>query len=86
MAGKSILVVGKFLQERIQCLVVGLTVTAGVIHGRLSHRWGPRQDMLAAAQRLQAVPNEFGNWRLRNSRPFPSGFRSSAGRGASRRF
>jgi hypothetical protein len=48
-------------------LVVGLTILAGVLHGRMSDRWGPVADTLAAADKLKEIPNEFGDWRLQSS-------------------
>jgi hypothetical protein len=49
--------------------VIGLTLASGVIHGRLSNRWGPSADMVAAAARLQQVPAQIGDWQLQESRP-----------------
>ena len=48
-------------------LVAGLTIYSGVIHGRMSNRWGPPADTLAAANKLKEIPNEFGDWRLQSS-------------------
>jgi len=45
-------------------LVAGLTAGAGVMHGRLSERWGSAQDLLALGKRLEKVPREFGPWRM----------------------
>jgi hypothetical protein len=52
--------------------VVVLTLGAGVLAGRLRNRWGPSETMLAAAQRLQDVPRQFGGpsndrWQLQSS-------------------
>jgi len=44
-------------------LVAGLTLASGMIHGRLTNRWGPPTAMLAAAERLKGVPTECGDWR-----------------------
>lgn len=48
-------------------LAVGLTILSGVIHGRMSNRWGLSVDALAAAGRLKEIPHEFGDWRLQSS-------------------
>ena len=48
-------------------LAVGLTILSGVLHGRMSDRWGPAADTLAAANKLKEIPNEFGDWRLQSS-------------------
>ena len=48
-------------------LVVVLTVLSGVIQGRMSNRWGPTRDVLAAAEKLNEIPGQFGNWRLTSS-------------------
>ena len=48
-------------------LVAGLTLVCGIIHGRMSNRWGPSPDTLAAAEKLKEFPNQFGSWRLHSS-------------------
>ncbi len=48
-------------------IAIGVTAAAGVLHGRISHRWGPRQDVSAAAQRLTGFPATFGRWQSRES-------------------
>lgn len=48
-------------------LVTALTVLSGAIQGRLSNRWGPSRDTLAAATKLQGIPDQIGNWQLRSS-------------------
>ena len=45
-------------------LVAGLTVASGVLHGRLTNRWGQPPAMLAAAEQLKGVPTQFGDWRM----------------------
>ncbi len=39
-----------------------LTVVSGVVHGRLSNRWGPPADVVAAAKALKSVPDAIGPW------------------------
>ena len=48
-------------------VVVVLTLLSGVIQGRMSNRWGPTRDALAAAKKLNDIPSQFGNWRLTSS-------------------
>ena len=48
---------------------VAITTGAGVLHGRLTHRWGPPADLVAASKRLDSVPSDFGNWRAEESKP-----------------
>ncbi len=36
----------------------------GLVHGRLSHRWGEPADLVAAAELLNDFPEQFGDWRL----------------------
>lgn len=48
-------------------LVVALTLFSGVIQGRMRNRWGVSAEMAAAAARLQGIPEQVGNWRLKGS-------------------
>ena len=48
--------------------VVGLTLVSGVLHGRLTNRWGSPSEMLVAAKRLEGFPQQFGSWELRESK------------------
>ena len=52
-------------------LVIGtsLTVASGAVYGRLSQRWGPPVDLVAAAKHLQTFPKELGDWQLLNEQP-----------------
>ena len=52
-------------------LVVVLTVLSGVIQGRMSDRWGPPRDVLAAAEKLNDIPSQFGNWKSESSDEIP---------------
>lgn len=47
-------------------LAVGISVTVvtGVVCGRVSQRWGPVPDMVAAAEHLKSLPAQFGSWQL----------------------
>jgi hypothetical protein len=48
-------------------LVAGLTAAAGAADGFLRNRWQKPPDLLAAASRLQQVPERFGGWELESS-------------------
>lgn len=52
---------------------VGMTLAAGAIHGHLTNRWGEPPDLAAAAEKLQGIPDEFGDWQLRESKPLGEG-------------
>lgn len=52
--------------------VVALTLGSGALQGHINHRWGPSENLRAAAQRLQDVPRQFGGpqndrWRMQSS-------------------
>ncbi len=52
--------------------VVALTLVAGVLQGRIRNRWGPSQTMLAAVNKLEEVPRQFGGadndrWQLQSA-------------------
>jgi hypothetical protein len=52
-------------------LVVGLTLMSGVIHGRMSGRWGPSRALADAGAELESIPRDFGSWRLQSSEELP---------------
>lgn len=43
--------------------IVAMTVFGGVIHGRMSGRWGPGSDVLAAGEKLMEIPAQIGPWK-----------------------
>lgn len=43
---------------------LGITIATGVVCGRISQRWGPVPDMLAAADHLRTFPVNIGSWQL----------------------
>ncbi len=47
-------------------LVVGLgiTITTGIVCGRVSQRWGPVPDLVAAGKHLSSLPTQIGSWQL----------------------
>lgn len=48
-------------------LVLVLTSLSGLIHGRMSYRWGKTVDMKLAATKLEQIPKSFGPWELQRS-------------------
>ena len=48
-------------------LVAVSTLLSGAIQGWMSNRWGPSRDMLAAAEKLQGIPDRIGDWQLQSS-------------------
>ena len=48
-------------------LAVGLTAGSGAVVGKMSNRWGPSQDSLAAAKKLEELPEDFGDWKLQST-------------------
>ena len=53
----------RFLFSLAVVLIAALTVLSGIVHGRMSNRWGPSPDTLAAAAKLAEIPQRFGDWR-----------------------
>jgi hypothetical protein len=45
---------------------IAVTVSTGIVYGRLTQRWGPGPDLAAAAHHLNVFPTEFGDWQLLN--------------------
>lgn len=43
---------------------LGLTGFSGWWQGRMTNRWGPPISMLEAAERLEQLPEQIGNWEL----------------------
>lgn len=41
-----------------------VTIFGGVIHGRLTHRWGIPADLVALGRRLEELPLDMGPWKL----------------------
>lgn len=50
----------RFITISLACLA--LTIVSGAIRGRMDQRWGPTQEMLAAADRVAAIPTQIGSW------------------------
>jgi hypothetical protein len=51
-------------------IVLALTLVSGIMHGRISQRWGPSSDSVKAAEKLQAFPVAFGHWRMQSANTF----------------
>jgi hypothetical protein len=53
-------------------IVLVSTLLVGLVQGRISNRWGVRQDAAAAAEQLRKLlPDEVGNWRVRSEDKLP---------------
>lgn len=52
-------------------LGLGIALTTGVVCGRMSQRWGPRPDMVSAANHLQSMPAEIGSWKMVDESKLP---------------
>jgi hypothetical protein len=46
-----------------------LTLGGGLAYGRLSQRWGPPADLRAAAQRIEELPRQIGDWQAAGDLP-----------------
>lgn len=49
-------------------LLIALTLLSGAIQGRMRQRWGRPEAARAAADDLDKIPEQFGDWRLRERR------------------
>jgi hypothetical protein len=50
-------------------LIVGVTLAAGAVHGRLTQRWGPAPDLVAASRHLAEFPKQVGDWQILSDKP-----------------
>ena len=55
----------RFLPHLLIASAIGLTLAGGILHGRLSQRWGPNDQAAAAGRRLAEFPDQFGDWTTR---------------------
>jgi hypothetical protein len=67
------------LKRTLWLLLFGLvlTIVTGVVCGRLSLRWDPSADMVAAGRHLQTLPEQFGDWQMVDQQPLPN-YRNTA--------
>lgn len=56
----------RFLPYLLIVSAIGLTLAGGILHGRLSHRWGPSDQAEAAGRRLAEFPDQVGDWTTRD--------------------
>lgn len=45
-------------------LLFVVTITSGIVHGRLSRRWGVSEELRVAGTKLEVFPTKFGNWEM----------------------
>jgi len=59
------------LQRFLLLIGVGVIVTivTGAVYGRLTQRWGPVPDLVAAARHLQSLPSQIGDWQIVSEDP-----------------
>jgi hypothetical protein len=53
-------------------LAACVTLMTGVVHGRLTQRWGPTVDIQNAANSLKNLPSKLGDWELLKDQPLNS--------------
>lgn len=52
-------------------VLLALTVSSGIIHGRLTGRWGQAEILASAGKRLNDLPKaDFGDWQFVEEQPF----------------
>ncbi len=49
-------------------LAVGITLTAAILHGRWTNRWGVPNEMPVAADVVKTLPHDFGPWHLKETK------------------
>ena len=54
----------KLYQISVLVVVLGLTFASGLMHGRMTNRWGITSEARAAADKLEQIPSHFGPWEL----------------------
>ena len=48
---------------------VGIVLSAGVLYGHYSQRWGPPADLVAAGSHLDSLPRQLGEWQVAEELP-----------------
>lgn len=51
--------------------VIALTVVSGIVQGTLRNRWGQSEALRKAAARIEAMPEQIGDWTMRASEALP---------------
>ncbi|MGB0597084.1 MAG: exosortase-associated EpsI family protein [Rubripirellula sp.] len=54
-------------------IVLGLTLTSGIVHGVLDGRWSIPENLIATGAELQQIPDQFGEWELQEKRELREG-------------
>ncbi len=54
----------RFLPALSVGLAAALTLAGGLIHGRMSNRWGSPRSLVDLGHKLQDIPDRFGDWQL----------------------
>lgn len=67
----------RFVLYVLLLAAIGVTAVAGLVHGRLSGRWGRPPQSASLAQRLEQFPADIGNWRVRDSYDLEQGVRDA---------
>jgi len=65
----------KQIQILIGVLAVGITFSSGLLHGHWTNRWGTPSARAGAEKVFEALPREFGAWRLIESESLPASVR-----------
>jgi hypothetical protein len=63
--------IARFLAVLIVAVVLALVT--GLVHGRLTQRWGPVPDLQAAGKKLEEFPTKIGDWELLSEAPMAEG-------------
>ena len=64
-----------FLPYLLIVFAIGLTIFGGLLHGRISQRWGPVNALERAGQPLSDFPERIGDWTMRESHELPQNAR-----------
>ncbi len=58
------------LQRSRLFIVLALTAASGALAGSIGNRWARPADLVAAGEKIDQTPKEFGDWELRSAAPF----------------
>jgi len=48
-------------------VAISMTIASGLIHGRMSRRWGVSEELQRAGKRLETLQTNFGTWEMEAS-------------------